>query len=66
MLSALELSRLQNKFDVNRLPKPGALSRAQELLIRDFIDTNFSLNPSLDKLASLVGLSRFHLPGRSR
>jgi AraC family transcriptional regulator len=60
LAAALELSRLQKAYSFNLLPRSGGLSRLQEHLLRDFVAENFSKKTSLDELAALVNLSRFH------
>lgn len=63
LLAALELARLQN---VRAHPdgRVGRLSGAQETLLRDYIESHLASDITLDDLAQLVQLSRFHLARR--
>jgi AraC family transcriptional regulator len=63
LLAALELARLQTQRPQtdNRV---GRLSGAQETLLRDYIEAHLASDISLDDLAQIARLSRFHLARR--
>jgi AraC family transcriptional regulator len=63
LLATLELSKLQTTaFRGN--DRTGRLSKPQELLLRDYIEANLTTDISLEDLAQLTQLSRFHLARR--
>jgi AraC family transcriptional regulator len=63
LLATLELSKLQARV-LQSDDRTGRLSKSQELLLRDFIESNLAQDINLEDLANLVQLSRFHLARR--
>jgi AraC family transcriptional regulator len=63
LLATLELSRLQTMISRSD-DRTGRLSKPQELLLRDYIESNLSQDIGLEDLAQVVRLSRFHLARR--
>jgi AraC family transcriptional regulator len=59
LLAAIEVCRLQTGVEV-REPERGRLSAAQERVVREYIDENLLRDISLEELADLSRLSRFH------
>jgi len=63
LLATLELSKLQTSASRGD-DRIGRLSKPQELLLRDYIEANLTIDINLDDLAQLVQLSRLHFARR--
>lgn len=63
LLATLELAKLQTTT-LGTDDRTGRLSRPQELLLRDYIESHLCKDIGLEDLAKLVQLSRFHLARR--
>jgi AraC family transcriptional regulator len=60
MVAAIEASRLKSEQLQGAAFRRGGLNRIQIKLLTDYIDAHLAEDVSLDRLAGLVGLSRFH------
>ena len=59
LTAALELFRIE-RGEPFKLHAPGQLSQQQSKLMRDYIEQNLASDISLDDLATVCGLTRFH------
>jgi AraC family transcriptional regulator len=59
LLAAIEVDRLQTGVEV-QVRESGKLSAGQERVVREYIEENLLRDISLDELAGLAQLSRFH------
>jgi AraC family transcriptional regulator len=59
LLAAIEVDRLQTGVEV-QLMESGRLSATQERVVREYVEENLRRDISLDELAALAQLSRFH------
>jgi len=58
LVAALEMAMAVPSLE--NVPKRGGLSKSQMHLLEDFIQANFARDITLDELAGMVGMSRFH------
>lgn len=60
LIAVLEIGRLQSEWQDLPGPEAGRLSAAQELRVRDFVETHFADGIGLADMAGVADLSRFH------
>lgn len=60
LLAILEIDRVQRRVQGPGIPESGGLSTRQERLVRDFVAENLHRAISLQELAEVAQLSRFH------